>query len=302
VILRVLGTAAGGGYPQWNCACRMCRRGRAGQDSCPRRLQDSVAVSGDQESWFLLNASPDVAAQIEAAPQLHPGPAPRQTPLRGVLLTDAEIDHASGLLALRQGAALDVYGTQTVLDALDRWLSLRRVMGAFGCARWTPVSTGCSFRLAGGLSARCFPLGGHPPRYAADQDPAALPGEWSVGYRIQDEATGGVAAYAPGVARWTAALEAELNDAECVLMDGTFWSRTEMADAGVGQRTAAEMGHLPVGGTDGSAVRLAGLTAGRRIYVHINNTNPILDEQTEEHARIVAAGLEVGWDRMEVEV
>jgi pyrroloquinoline quinone biosynthesis protein B len=258
-----------------------------------------VAVSGDGEVWYLLNASPDVGAQIESFPPLQPGLGPRQTPIRGVLLTDAELDHTSGLLALRMGASLEVYGTQGVLDALSHSLPLRGILGAFGAIRWITVAAGRTFELAGGLRIQVLPLGGAPPRYVAG---SGSPGEWSVGYRLQDRTTGGVAVYAPGVRAWSELLQAELAQADCVLVDGTFWSETEMADAGVGERAASEMGHLPIEGPDGTAARLAGLAARRRIYVHINNTNPIIDEQSQEHAQIVAAGIEVGHDGMELEV
>ncbi len=298
MLLKVLGTAAGGGFPQWNCACELCSRARSGVASCLPRLQDSVAVSGDGTAWYLLNASPDVGAQVESFAPLQPGPGPRDTPIRGVLLTDAELDHVSGLLALRQGATLDVFATASVLDAISHALAFDAVLEAFCDVRWVPVAPGGSFGLAGGVEVQALPLGGGPPRYLG-----AAPGvAWSVAYRMHDHQTGGVAVYAPGVAEWLAPLEQELAQADCVLMDGTFWSEAEMADAGVGGRGASEMGHLPVGGQAGSAARLAGVPARRRIYVHINNTNPMVDEQSEEHAHVVAAGIEVGRDGMELEV
>ena len=298
MLLKVLGTAAGGGYPQWNCACELCTRARSGVQSCPPRSQDCVAVSGDGEAWYLLNASLDVETQIESFVPLHPGPGLRQTPIRGILLTDAELDHASGLLALRQGAILDVFATESVIDALSQFLALRTILAAFGTVRWVPVGTDRSFELAGGVEVRALPLGGAPPRYVGTTPGA----HWSVAYRMQHHATGGVAIYAPGVGKWSESLAQELGQADCVLMDGTFWSETEMADTGVGERSASEMGHLPIGGPAVSAARLADLPRPRRIYVHINNTNPILDEQSEEHAQVVAAGIEVGRDGMELEV
>ena len=298
MLLKVLGTAAGGGYPQWNCACELCTLARRGVQSCASRLQDSVAVSGDGEAWYLLNASPDVGAQIQSFVPLQPGPGLRQTPIRGILLTDAELDHASGLLALRQGAKLDVFATVSVLDALSKSLALPSIWAAFGTVRWVPVATGRSFELAGGVEARALPLGGASPRYLGTEPG----GEWCVAYRLQHQATGGVAIYAPGVRDWSEPLSRQLAQADCLLMDGTFWSETEMADTGVGDRRASEMGHLPIGGPKGSAAQLAQLPARRRIYVHINNTNPIVDERSEEYAQLVAAGIEVGRDGMELEV
>jgi pyrroloquinoline quinone biosynthesis protein B len=298
MLLKVLGTAAGGGYPQWNCACRLCTLARLGEQSCASRLQDCVAVSGDGAAWYLLNASPDVGTQIESFLAIQPGPGPRETPIRGVLLTDAELDHASGLLALRQAAKLDVFATEPVLDALCESLALSRILAAFGTIRWVSVAPGRSFELAGGLEARALPLGGASPRFLGRE----CGPEWSVAYRLEHRATGGVAIYAAGLRDWSEPLSRELAEADCLLIDGTFWSETEMADAGVGHRSAFEMGHLPIGGPEGSAIRLAQLPARRRIYVHINNTNPIVDERSEGYAQLVAAGIEVGRDGMQLEV
>jgi pyrroloquinoline quinone biosynthesis protein B len=258
-----------------------------------------LAVSADCEAWYLLNASPDIAAQIESCAPLLPGPGLRETPIRGVLLTDAEIDHVAGLLSLRQGAGIQVYGTQPVLEGLSRFLPLRSILASFGTFHWITVAARQTFELAGGLSVRPIALGGAPPRYVSAR---ASVGDWSVGYRLLDKVTGGVAVYAPGVGEWSESLAMELASVDCVLFDGTFWSETEMADSGVGERQASAMGHVPIGGPAGSAAGLSRLAVRRRIYVHINNTNPILDEASDEHGQIVAAGIEVGHDGMELEV
>jgi len=302
VIIRVLGAAAGGGYPQWNCACPNCERVRAGDPSLRARRNDSLAVSPDGKRWALLNASPDICLQTEAYRPLHPGPSLRGSPVQAVLLTDAELDHTTGLLQLRQSSSLDVYAPPPVLLALANGFPVRRIVEPYADFRWLEARPEESFPLFGGQLAVCpFYLGDKPPRYARpnrNQDREA----WVVGYRITDNATGGVAVYAPGIETWSPTLERHLDGADCLLLDGTFWHDDELRALGVSELTASDMGHLPVAGANGSAERLARIPARRKIYIHVNNTNPMLDERTPERRMVTELGIEVGVDGMEMEV
>jgi pyrroloquinoline quinone biosynthesis protein B len=300
VRLRLLGSAAGGAFPQWNCACSGCRLAREDSSRAWPRTQCSLAFTGSGDEWYLIGAGPDVRRQIEDFPALHPGPGPRETRIRGVLLTDAELDHTIGLLIVREGSPLDVYGTEAVLAALQEAFPIRRLTRRYASVRWTAVAPGRPLALERGrLEVSTVPLGRKRPRYAAEQE---IDGDWVVGYRIADLETGGTAVFAPGVERWSRELEALLAGAGCAFVDGTFWSDDEMARRGTGQATATAMGHLPIGGEGGSAERLAGAGALRTVYVHLNNTNPVLDERSPERGKLRALGIEVGWDGMEVEL
>jgi pyrroloquinoline quinone biosynthesis protein B len=252
----VLGSAAGGGLPQWNCACGPCRDARrAGR----HRLQDTVAVSGDGSAWYLLNASPDVRAQILAMPELAPGPGPRQTPLRGVVLTTAELDHTLGLLSLREATGLAVYATATVSAALSTAFPLRAMLASYLAVDWTempPVQT-----LDGGLTVHRLTVGGKRPRYARDAEGT----DWVSALRITDARTGFAFVYATCLPAWTAGFDTFVKDADEVLLDGTFGTGDEFGDG------ARAMGHLPMAGSRPHAADHPGT---RFRYGHLNNTNP----------------------------
>lgn len=258
-----------------------------------------LAVSGTGERWFLLNATPDVHRQIEADPALHPGPGVRATPLAGVLLTDAEFDHTIGLLVLREGSSLTVYATAPVLAALTGQFPVRGLLERYADIEWTVLEPGGSVSLDERLEVTPFALGTKPPRYLTSPTPDD---RWVVGYRLVDRTSGAVVVYAPAVAEWDDTLEAELTSADCVFVDGTFWTDDEMRRAGTGTRSGAEMGHLPVSGVHGSMHYLAELRARRRIYIHVNNTNPILDENSVERRALSDRGIEVGWAGLEIEL
>lgn len=295
--IRILGASAGGGLPQWNCACPNCRKARSGDPAVRPRTNDSLAVTVDGRAWVLLNASPDISQQIEAAPELRAGQAVRGSPIQGVLLTDAELDHTAGLLQLRQSAALSVWAPTAVLAALERSFPVRRIVKPFADYRWEELRPRESFPLFEGRVRVCaFALGSKPPRYADGS------GNWVVGYRLEDTATGGVAVYAPGVELWTDELERQLAGADCLLVDGTFWRADELQTLGISAMSAADMGHLAVSGPGGTLERLIRLPIRRRIYIHINNTNPMLDENSPERRELETLGIEVGHDGMELEV
>jgi pyrroloquinoline quinone biosynthesis protein B len=294
VKIRILGTAAGGGAPQWNCACALCRAARAGDRAVPCRTQDCLAVSGDGGWWYLVNASPDVRSQLLATPELAPGPGRRDTPLRGALLTTAELDHVLGLVMLREGNELAVWAPPAVLAALASGFPIKGVLDPYGGWVWHSIPPDATFALDGGrLAVTPLPVSAKRPRYAAGLDE---PGPWVVAYRIEDTVTGGVVVYAPCLAGWPDGFDAVLAGADAVLLDGTFYGPHEMIGATGRAAGQATMGHLPIGGPDGSLDRLRRHPGVRRLYTHLNNTNPVLDERSPERAEVLAAGIEIPSD------
>jgi pyrroloquinoline quinone biosynthesis protein B len=216
------------------------------------------------------------------------------------LLTDAELDHTLGLLILREGTSLEVFATATVLAALAEAFPVRPILRSYALFQWQEVRPGKAFLLDDGkLRVEAFRAGTKRPRYATG---LKIGDDWVIGYRFEDLARGGTAVYAPAIEAWNSALDAHLPGAHCAFIDGTFWTDDEMIQLGASQLTAREMGHLPISGTGGSAERLAALTIPRKVYVHINNTNPILDDESLESRLLTDMGIGVGWDGMDVEV
>jgi pyrroloquinoline quinone biosynthesis protein B len=287
--LRILGTAAGGGVPQWNCACHGCAAARA--HPARRRRHASIAVQGGAGEWFVVNATPDITEQIEADAALHPGPGSRRSPVAGVILTDAELDHTLGLLRLREATRLRVLATGTVRAALSAGLRLDAVLGPYAELAWTVVDE--PVRL-GDLGVEAIRVSGKRPRYAVDLD---VPGDaWVVALRITGD--GRSVVYAPCLAGWPDELDRAVRDADCVIADGTFWDEDEPRRAGFSARTATEMGHLPITGT---AERLAALP-GRVLYTHLNNTNPLVDPDAAEHKLLAGRGIAVATERAVIEL
>lgn len=295
--VRVLGAAAGGGFPQWNCGCPQCRAARGGSRPVRARTQSSVAVSADYRRWFLLNASPDIRVQVESFPALHPNEV-RDSPLQAVLLTDAELDHTLGLLLLREADHLEVHGTTAVHDTLRGGTSVLPTLGAYTNVAWRTVATGKEVSLADGLSYRAFGV----PTNKRARFGTGEGEEGVVGYRITDGRTGGTLVYIPGAQELTAPVRAQLEDCTCLLFDGTCWRDDELIHLGISGKTSREMGHLPIGGADGSLKQLAPLPIERKIYVHINNTNPILLDDAPERRIVEEHGLEVAVDGLELEI
>lgn len=298
--VRVLGSAAGGGFPQWNCTCPPCRAVRDGSRPSRPRTQSSIAVSPDHRRWFLFNASPDIQAQIESCPALHPGRGPdgeRSVPLDAVLVTDAELDHTLGLLLLREGRGLVLHATKAVHDTLCHGTSLLRTLSAYCPVDWRPVMPGAEAPLGEGLSFRAFDV---PTTKRARFGAAGAPGR-VVGYRLTDSGSGRAVVYLPGVQDLTA-VRAELDHCDCLLIDGTCWHDDELIRLGLAGQTARDMGHLPIAGPGGSLERLAPLPIERKIYVHINNSNPILLEDSPERRAVERRGLEVAVDGLELKV
>lgn len=296
----LLGTAAGGGFPQWNCACALCRSAASG--ALRPRSQECVAVSGNSRDWWLLNASPDIRTQLLTTPALRPGPGPRDTPVRGVLLTDAEIDHTLGLTIMRGSSKMTVYAAPPVLDALAADLPLRGLLDRYAPWKWQDSTSPTGFELAGGLHVAAFPISSKAPKYVTA---ASADDRWVTAFRIEDKATGGTLVYAPCLACWPTGLDDLLASATCALLDGTFFSAEELGAAVRSQDPDAGqslMGHLPVAGRDGTLAALAHHPGPRRIYTHLNNTNPLLDPSSPAGALVERAGVEVLADGTEFTV
>lgn len=283
--------------PQWNCGCTNCRTARAQGRG---RTQSSVAVSANGERWVLLNASPDLRVQLAAHAPLWPA-AVRESRVRAVVLTDGEIDHTLGLMLLREGTShLPVYAPNGVADLLAGPWPLARVLEPYSGIdlRRLPARRAAALQDADGqalgLSCTAVALARRPPRYAAD----AAGDDFEVGLRLEDQATGGVFAYVPVAAAVDDDVCTLAAGADLLCFDGTFWSDDELRGLGIDAPRAHEMGHVPLGGPDGSLERLPGIGAKRIVLVHINNTNPILRPDSPERAQLNAAGVEIGEDGM----
>lgn len=299
----LLGTAAGGGFPQWNCACRLCASARRGSPGVPARGQDGLAVSADDHNWYLLNASPDLPAQLAATPALAPGPGLRDTPVRGVLLTDAELDHTLGLMLLRGAPDLRVYAPEPVINALSEAFPVRGLLDSYAEWSWQPVRAGEPLTVHG-LVVTAYPVSGKRPRYAAS---AAAGDDWVVAYRIEDPATGRVLVYAPCLASWPDTFDELTAGADAVLLDGTFFTAGELAEqagrpAPPGAGATTPMGHLPITGPGGSLDRIRERTGVRWIYTHLNNTNPLLDAGSPHRQALAEAGAQVLDDGTELRI
>lgn len=304
----VLGSAAGGGFPQWNCACANCRAVRAGSLRTTPRTQDSIAVAArgaphQRERFVLLNASPDVATQIERTPPLQPRRG-RETPIAAIVLTNGDLDHALGLFSLREGEPLRVYATASVragLEANAMLATLRRRPQQLQL-RDLPLDEEIELRgvddAPTGLRLRAFAVAGKSPLHLAGRASR----DDNVGLSIRDPRTRGTILYVPSaaaldvVARETRPLQPD----DVLFFDGTFWSSEELLAQGLAERRAEDMAHLPISGDHGSLAGLSRATRARRIYTHVNNTNPILLEDTPERYAVEAAGWEVASDGMEV--
>lgn len=299
--VRVLGSAAGGGYPQWNCACATCHAARDGSRRARSRTQSSIAVSPGYRRWFLLNASPDIHRQIESFPALLPCSGPdggRVVPFQAVLLTDAELDHTLGLLLLREGGDIEIHATAAVCDTLWNGTSLLRTLEAYCSVRWEAVVPERDVPLGDGLAYRAFDVPTTKrARFGSGHEEGRV-----VGYRLTDERTGRALVYLPAVQELTAPVLAQLADCTCLLVDGTCWHDDELIRLGVAGKTAREMGHLPISGPGGSLEQLSRLPIERKIYIHINNTNPILLEDSPERRVLEQHGMEVAMDGLELQI
>jgi len=318
MLVKILGSAAGGGFPQWNCACANCRALRAGTFHGKTRTQTQVAVSAgsagaESKTWFLLGASPDLRAQIEATPDLHPRPddnnATRHSPIAGAVLLNADIDHVLGLLLLRELQPLSAYATLSTRRILTEdnsmFAMLQRVPRQLTWNEFTPgekFSPLDPFGKNSGLSCRALSLGSHFPAYVSRRRQAEFSRqEASLGLFVES-ATGKRLAYLPAVPQIDNVLLQELESCDVVFFDGTFWSDDELIRTQGSGQSARQMGHVPVSSPEGSLSKLAHLRRPRRIYVHVNNTNPMLNQGGPEYRQVLDAGWEIAEDGWQLEL
>jgi pyrroloquinoline quinone biosynthesis protein B len=303
----VLGSAAGGGFPQWNCNCPNCRGVRNGTITATPRTQSSIAVSGNGTDWVLINASPDILAQIRATPALQPARSARDTAIAAVMLMDAQIDHVTGLLMLREGKPLPLYCTGPVWNDLNTSLPLAPVLAHYCGLRWHPLETigdgpgMLPVQVPGidGIRFTPLALSSKAPPYSPHRAQPQV-GD-NIGLLIENLESGRSVFYAPGLGAIEPQVDAAMRRADCVLVDGTFWTGDEMIRHGFSQKSAADMGHLPQSGAGGMIAVLNEFYC-RKILIHINNTNPILDEASEQRAIMTRHGIEVAFDGMEIAV
>ncbi len=302
--IRVLGAAAGGGFPQWNCNCRNCDGVRKGSLRATPRTQSSIAVSSDDVNWILFNASPDLLAQYKSFAALQPARAIRDTAIRSVVLMDAQIDHTTGLLMLREGRTLEIYCTDMVREDLSTGNPLFKILGHYCGVNWheVPTERGNSFPVIGAeeLTFTAVPSKSNAPPYSPHRD-NPLEGD-NIGMRIADPRSGKVLFYAPGLGEIEPHLKPFLEEADVLMVDGTFWTDDEMIRLGLSKKHARDIGHLPQSGAGGMIEVLKPLKASRKILIHINNTNPILDEDSDERRQLAGAGIEVAYDGMDVKL
>jgi pyrroloquinoline quinone biosynthesis protein B len=293
---QILGAAAGGGLPQWNCGCENCNLARLGE--IPAQTQSSVAFSANGEDWAILNASPDIRDQMARAPALHPTDL-RRSPLRSVLLTNGDIDHVAGLLTLREQQAFTLFATaeihqviadNPIFNALNPDYVIR-----------TSIVLNEPFELVTGITARLIAVPGKVPLYLEGETVQTdLVGEQTVG--VQLDALGKRVFYIPGCAAMPLDLKTKIEGADMVMFDGTLWQDDEMVRAGLSQKTGQRMGHMSMSGTEGSIAAFEGVDVGQKIFVHMNNTNPVLRPGSSEKAQAEQAGWVVAQDGMEIEI
>ncbi len=300
--IRVLGSAAGGGFPQWNCNCPNCKAYRAGTLQGRARTQSSIAVTGGA-NWALVNASPDVLAQLQSSPDLQPARAVRDTAIAAIILVDGQVDHTTGLYMLRESVRpWPIWCTDSTFADLTRGNPVFGVLKYFcGVDRQRIDPDGAAFTIDAvpGVRWRALAVEGKPAPYSPNRD-SPVPGD-NLALVIEDESSGQTAFYAPGLCAIDERVWDAMQSAACVLVDGTFWTDDEMIRLGVSSKRARDIGHLPQSGPGGMLEWLDRLPpAVRRVLIHVNNTNPILNEASAESAELARRGVEVAWDGMEI--
>ncbi len=305
----VLGAAAGGGFPQWNCNCENCRAARAGVPGVQPRTQSSLAVSADGERWAILNASPDIRQQILDNPQLHPRTGARHSPISSVVLTNADVDHSAGLLTLRERQPFNLYATTRVHSVLESSL-IFEVMNRSDVRR-TALTLGKEINLQDasgsdlGLTLHPFAIPGKVALYLENPDAGdnfgSVP-EDTIGLRVSTADQAKDFYYLPGCAAMPDDLKQRLQDSDLVFMDGTTWTDNEMSNQGMGFKTARRMGHMAMSGPGGTIQEFEDLNIRHKVFIHINNTNPVLREDSEEHRQAVAAGWTIATDGLELKL
>lgn len=301
--IRVLGAGAGGGFPQWNCNCHNCRRLRSGELNGKARTQSSIAISTDNRNWLLFNTSPDIRAQLEAFPAIQPKEGIRDTGIKAILLIDSQIDHTTGMLMLREGKPLEVYCTDMVKQDLTTGFPLFTMLKDYCTVNHHPIPCDeTPFIIPGIDDIRIYAhaLKSKAPPYSPHRhDPHE--GD-NIGVIIEQISTGKKLYYSPGLGEIEPHVFAAMQKVDCLMVDGTFWTDDEMCQQQISIKRAREIGHLPQSGAGGMIEVLAGVPQARKILIHINNTNPILDEDSPERKILDAAGIEVAYDGLEIDL
>lgn len=307
MLIKILGSGAGGGFPQWNCNCANCRAVRAGAPGFAPRTQSSLAASANGRDWVLLNASPDLRQQLAQSPILAPreDDGVRASPIKAVVVTNGDVDHVAGLLNLREAQPFTVYGARRVLDVLAQNRIFNVLAPAYVAREELPLGAATALSGAGvdlGLTVEAFPVAGKIALWLEDALAAnygSAEGD-TLGLKITEAVSGKSFFYIPGCASIDAQLAERLKGASLVFFDGTLWHEDEMIEQGLLGKTGSRMGHINVSGEDGSIAAFARLGVARKIFVHINNSNPVLNAASKERAQAQAAGWEIGEDGMEV--
>ena len=305
--IRILGTAAGGGFPQWNCNCPCCQVARDDAEKAPGRLHASIAISASGDSWYILNATPDIRLQIESCPELQAGPGYRDSPLKGILLTDAEFDHTIGLLVIREGSALSIYGTKPVVSSLEKNFPVRNLLGDYALFQWQEINCQDRFSIDDDLiEVEAIELCSKPPRYVAQTGGSGTESfDWVIGYKFRDKTNYKTLLFAPQVAQLDGKLFEAALEADCLFIDGTFSCKDEIPNLGISERNALDMGHLPLFDEDGILSGIEKVNAVRKdkgrdsldsYLIHINNPNPILVAGTEEYNLLKRSCLKLACD------
>ena len=302
--IHVMGSGAGGGFPQWNCNCNNCKGVREGTVKASRRTQSSIAISSDGVDWILFNASPDIKKQMDDFPALQPAREVRDTAIKAILITDAQIDHVTGLLTLRENnKPWDIYFTEAVHDDLTTGFPVFNILGHFRGINWHEIKTDLeSFTIpaAPGLIFTAVPLKSEAPPYSPHRH-NTVPGD-NVGIRVEDTRTGKNVFYAPGLGVVEDHVLEFMRNADVVLVDGTVWTDDEMSKEGISDKRAQEMGHINQSEDGGTISFLNSMERPRKILIHINNTNPILNEESAERQVLNNAGIELAYDGMDIEL
>ncbi len=303
--VRVLGSAAGGGFPQWNCNCPNCDGVRKGTINAKRRTQSSIAVTGDNVNWLLFNASPDILTQFQGFPELQPARSIRDTAVKSVLLMDAQIDHTTGLFMLREGKTpLNIYCTDMVFVELTTGNPIFNILGHYCGINWNKISMDSldSFEAEGvpNLKITAVPLSSKAPPYSPHRNNPHI-GD-NIGIQVEDATSGKKLFYAPGLAEIEDQIKPFMEQADCLMVDGTCWTNDEMAKLGIAQKMSLDMGHLPQSDPGGMIEVLRPLRASKKILIHINNTNPILREDSPERAVLADEKIDVAYDGMDLTI
>jgi len=305
MLIHVLGSAAGGGFPQWNCNCANCRGVRQGTLNARPRTQSSIAISENGEEWVLFNASPDIRTQLASFNAMQPARALRDTGIGAIVLMDSQVDHTTGLLSLREGLPIDVWCTEQVHDDLSTGFPLFTMLKHWnGGLNWRPIPASeqepFSIASAPSIQLTAIPLLSNAPPYSPRRN-NPHPGD-NIGIFIKDNRTGRTVLYAPGLGQPDKRILDWMRLADVLLVDGTVWHDDEMISQKVGSKTGQMMGHLAQSGPGGMIEVLDSMPASRKILIHMNNTNPILNEESQERAELVRHGIEVAWDGMHIDL